>query len=200
MQRLMARKVVGRRRVWTQTARAVVDSVGSEPRSPDIGFAEIAEQYRPQLLRVAVRLSGNPETAKDLAQETLIRGLKCFDKFQQGTHAGTWLVKILTNLYFDFLKHQKVVSKAEPDLAICEASDGDSPIATIADVDLYAAIQALEPELRIVVELCYLQEKRYRDAAAALDVPVSTIGTRLMRARARLREILTNTRLDDRTS
>ena len=194
----MPRRQVG----WRQslTMRASLTLVYSMPScqpepdaQPDVGgFAEIAEQHRPLLQRVALRLSGNAETAKDLVQETLLRALRRFDRFQQGTHAATWLVAILTNLYLDYLKHQKVVRKAEPELVVPEVVECDSTIADIVDAELYAAVEALDPELREVIELCYFKRMRYHQAAATLNVPVGTIGTRLMRARARLRELLTD--------
>jgi len=192
---MQARAPTARRQGWRQSRTALatlalVDNVASEQPQRDIGaFGELAEQHRAQLLRVALRLSGNAETAKDLVQETLLRGLRRFDQFEPGTNAGTWLVTILTNLFFDHLKHQKVERKAEPDLAVPEAveCDSDLTISRIADADLYAAVQALEPELRDVVELCYLKQMRYREVAAVLTCPRARIGTRLMRARARLR-------------
>jgi RNA polymerase sigma-70 factor (ECF subfamily) len=159
-------------------------------------FAEIAAQVRPSLQRVALRLSGNASLAEDLVQDTLMRALRRFDQFRPGTHPATWMAAILTNLYFDHLKHQKVERKAEPELAQSEAVDIDLVLSDIADDDLYAAIRSLEPELRRVVELCYLEQLRYREVAAILDVPVGTIGTRLMRARIRLRALLTPTSLD----
>jgi len=187
---------LARRAGWQQyLARrpfASVDNMSSEPSD----FGELAELHRANLLRVAFRLSGNAETAKDLVQETLLRAFRRFAQFQRGTHAGNWLVAILTNLFFDQLKHQKVERKAEPKLAAAEAVECDPAISTISDADLYAAVQALEPELRDVVELCYLQQIRYRDAAAILNVPVGTIGTRLMRARDRLRDLLTTHELE----
>jgi RNA polymerase sigma-70 factor (ECF subfamily) len=191
----------GRQESWrtSRTSRAplaLVDSMASEPQHHGVAdFGEIAELHRALLHRVALRLSGNAETAKDLVQETLLRGLRRFDQFQQGRHAGTWLVTILTNLFYDHLKHEKVVRKAEPELVVPEAveCDPESTIAVIADADLHAAVQALEPELREVVELCYLKQLRYREVSEILNLPVGTIGTRLMRARARLRVLLTNT-------
>jgi RNA polymerase sigma-70 factor (ECF subfamily) len=163
---------------------------------PPVDFAAIATQHRTALHRVAMRLSGDAALAEDLVQETLLRALRRFEQFRPGTHPGTWMAAILTNLYFDYLKHQKVERKAEPELARAEAVEDDPVLGGVADDDLHAAIRSLEPELRRVVELCYLEQMRYREVAAILDVPVGTIGTRLMRARARLRELLTPTSLD----
>jgi RNA polymerase sigma-70 factor (ECF subfamily) len=178
----------------TPFRRALVDDMSSEPPRTDVGrFAEIVEPHRELLYRVALRLSGNPEIAKDLVQETMLRALRRFDQFQQGTHAATWLSTILTNLFLDQLKHEKVVRKAEPDLVVEEAVEHDATLADIADADLYAAIQSLEPDLRDVVELCYLRQMRYREVAQMLGVPVGTIGTRLLRARTQLRVLLTGT-------
>jgi len=58
------------------------------------------------------------------------------------------------------------------------------------DGDLVPAVEELEPDLRDVVKHCYLKQMSYREVSAALNVCTSTIGTRLMRARARLRELL----------
>lgn len=176
-----------------RSARSLLSLVGSMAVEAS-DFAAIAELHRAHLLRVAQRLSGNAEVAKDLVQETLLRALRRFEQFEPGTHAGVWLVTILTNLFYDYLKHQKVERKAEPELVALEPATYELTMTTVADADLYAAIAALEPELREVVELCYLQQIRYREAAAILNVPVGTIGTRLMRARDRLRELLTNTK------
>jgi RNA polymerase sigma-70 factor (ECF subfamily) len=155
-------------------------------------FGEVAEIHRSMLLRVALRLAGEPELAKDLVQETLLRGWRRFDRIQHGAHAGAWLVTILTNLFYDYLKHQKVVTRAASDLASgSEHEPGlDSILLSIGDAELHAAVRALEPELREVVELCYLEQMSYRDAAAILNQPMGTIGSRLSRARVRLRALL----------
>jgi RNA polymerase sigma-70 factor, ECF subfamily len=175
---------------------ALVDSVVSEhPPSGAgelTGFAEIAAQHRAHLLRVAFRLSGNPDIAHDLVQDTLLRALRRFEQFQPGTQASTWLSRILTNLFLDRIKHQRVVRDAEPSLVATTEVKCGPPVADLTDAELYAAIEALEPELRKVVELCYLQQLGYRAAAAVLGIPVSTVGTRLMRARGCLRERLTS--------
>jgi len=166
----------------------------SEPQNPEGGdFGKIAELHRAFLQQHALHLSRDPQVAQELVQDTLERGLTRFNQLRHGSYARAWLVTILTNLFYDYLKHQKVVRKAEKDLIAPEAQEVEctSVLDRISDADLYAAVQALEPELRDVVELCYIKQMRYRDAAKLLNLPAGTIGSRLMRARARLRELLT---------
>jgi RNA polymerase sigma factor (sigma-70 family) len=190
------------RQLGTGTSRtpgvslALVDSVVAQ-RPPSgagalTGFAQIAAQHRPYLQRVALRLSGNTDIANDLVQDTLLRALRRFEQFQPGTQASMWLSKIMTNLFLDRIKHQRVERDAEPSLLATTEDMSGPPVADLTDAELYAAIEALEPELRKVVELCYLQQIGYRAAAEVLGIPVSTVGTRLMRARECLRERLTS--------
>jgi RNA polymerase sigma-70 factor (ECF subfamily) len=153
-------------------------------------FSAIAETNYTLLYRVALRLSGNAEIAKDLVQETLYRGWRRFDHFQDGTLVSTWLVTILTNVFYDLLRHEKVEQKAMPALMMPEEAECDPIISRTDDAELHAAIQALDPELRQVVELVYLKQKRYREVAKLLNLPIGTIGTRLMRARRRLYQLL----------
>src|ERR1041384_3114418 len=198
MPELRVRGKVGRRPSrGARAPLALVDSMGPDlPSEGRSTFGEIAKAHQPMLERVALRLSGNPEIAKDLVQEALLRGFERIAQFQAGTHAESWLVTIVTHLYFDYLKHQKVVRRAEPELVVPEAVELDFTTSSITDADLFAAVELLEPELRDVVELCYLKQMSYREASAVLGVPTGTIGTRLMRARSQLRVLLTAKNLD----
>jgi RNA polymerase sigma-70 factor (ECF subfamily) len=157
-------------------------------------FLDLFEVHRAHLERLATRLSGDRELARDLVQDTYVRALQRFDRFESGTNARAWLATILTHLYYDHCKHQKVVHNGEPVLMIAEAVDHDPTITTISDARLYAAIQQLEPALRDVVVLCSLQQLSYSEAAERLGVPPGTIGTRLMRARAALKVLLESDR------
>jgi RNA polymerase sigma-70 factor (ECF subfamily) len=153
-------------------------------------FRQIARQHETYLRRIALRLSGHRETAKDLVQETLARALLHFDQFEQGTNARGWLVTILTRLYYDMLKHARVISRAEEDLMTLSTVECDMQAASLPDSELWEAVKALEPDLRDVVERCYVHEMSYKAIADDLHVPVGTIGTRLRRARERLRALL----------
>ncbi|HSS00094.1 MAG TPA: RNA polymerase sigma factor [Kofleriaceae bacterium] len=189
MPKLMAR----RPRPNTQAARSpVADDMAARP-TRDIGeLRELAALHEPFLRGAALRITGDRELAKDLVQETLARALVNFHRFQQGTNARAWMVTILTRLYYDHLKHQDVVNKASAQLVTLEVTECDMGLMPAeSEEKLHGAIEALEPDLRAVVVCCYLQGLSYKQAAATLNVPIGTISTRLMRARERLKTLLT---------
>jgi RNA polymerase sigma-70 factor (ECF subfamily) len=162
----------------------------------DIGsFSEIAKRHDEYLRRVAVRLSGDKELARDLVQETLARALLHFSKFEQGTNARAWLAMILTRLYLDHIKHEEVVTRAQSELMTLEivGSDIDVMLSSKRDAAVAAAVQLLEPDLRRVVECCYMQNMSYKQISDQLGLPIGTVSTRLLRARQRLKELLTTT-------
>lgn len=171
--------------ICAQILAAAEDEAGYE-----LAFRQITEQHEAYLRRLALRLSGDPETAKDLAQETLTRAWSRFEQFEQGTNARAWLATILTRLFYDELKHAHVIKRAEPELEALQSVEHDPEIPGIPDTQLWAAVKALEPDLRGVVERCYIQDMSYKAIADELNVPVGTIGTRLKRARERLRQLL----------
>jgi RNA polymerase sigma-70 factor (ECF subfamily) len=189
----MPKLVTRRRRPITQVARPPLVDDMADPPTRDAGeFRERARSHEPFLQGAALRLSGDRELAKDLVQETLARALVNFHRFQQGTNARAWMVTILTRLYYDHLKHQDVVNKASAQLVTLEVTQCDMGLMPAeSDEKINRAIEALEPDLRAVVICCYLQGLSYKEAAATLNVPIGTISTRLMRARERLKALLT---------
>ena len=76
------------------------------------------------------------------------------------------------------------------------ADSGLTPEAEVLKLNdlsaLRRALDQLAPQLREVVLLCDLEELKYREIAAVLDVPIGTVMSRLARARQMLRQILTS--------
>jgi RNA polymerase sigma-70 factor (ECF subfamily) len=175
----------------TSSAPAAFEQVNSvePPRSPD-EFAAVAGKHRVMLRRYALHLSGNATVADDLVQDTLLRAMPHFDKLKPETNHAAWLVRILGNLFIDRVRHRDVEDKAQPELIMRIELEPEPPLATVSDAVLRAAIAQLEPTLREVIELRYFRGLKYLEISRKLNLPVSTVGTRLLRAQARLAEIL----------
>ncbi len=127
--------------------------------------------------------------ADDLVQETYVRALSAHASYRAGSNARAWLQRILVNVAMS--EHRKrardrrlqarVAALPPPESAAVEAA------APEPEVDVQAALGALGPRDRRVVELADVEGLRYRDVARILGCPVGTVMSRLHRARRRLR-------------
>jgi RNA polymerase sigma-70 factor (ECF subfamily) len=126
--------------------------------------------------------------ADDLVQETYLRALAAWRTYRPGSNARGWLHRILTNVAMS--EHRRRAR----DRRLCarvaaqpheEAAPDPEPRGP--DVDVQAALEALAPRDRRVVELADVEGLRYRDVARILGCPVGTVMSRLHRARRRLR-------------
>src|SRR3954462_7656608 len=75
----------------------------SSPVSPAVEgwvaptWEQVVREHTPRVYRLAYRLSGNPQDAEDLTQETFIRVFRSLADFRPGTFEG-WLHRLTTNL------------------------------------------------------------------------------------------------------
>ena len=159
------------------------------------GFEDLTHPHVDALWRVAFRMTGNRETADDLTQETCLRAFRAFDSFEQGTNYKAWIFRILTNLCSDHLRRQSrapfhaVDTDTElPELVAPSHETPDNHLMR-SDFrrDLDAALQALSPELRLVMSLSLLKELSYQEIAAIAECPVGTVRSRISRGRQHLR-------------
>jgi RNA polymerase sigma-70 factor, ECF subfamily len=131
--------------------------------------------------------SGNT-TASDLVQDTLERALSNWFRFRAGTDLRRWLFVIMQNLFADDCrKRKRSRESASPDVADTEEdpiSDGAPPACL---PDALALLDRLTAPLQETVRLVVLDGRSYREAAERLGVPTPTVGTRMARARAKLR-------------
>jgi RNA polymerase sigma-70 factor (ECF subfamily) len=155
----------------------------------DVGeFPAVAALHRPYLYRRALQLCRDHDRAEDLVQETLTRAWLGYQRFTQGTDVRAWMVTILKRVYFDARKHDGVIQRAQPQLvALGQAS---VEVASIPDAELQAALGSLQSDLRLMIEMFHFGGMKYREIADKLSLPLGTVSTQLMRARAALYEAL----------
>ncbi|OHU30776.1 RNA polymerase sigma factor SigE [Mycobacteroides franklinii] len=171
---------------------AVFDATGDQAAMPS--WDELVREHADRVYRLAYRLSGNPQDAEDLTQETFIRVFRSLQSYQPGTFEG-WLHRITTNLFLDMVRRRgRIRMEALPeDYDRVPATDPD-PEQIYHDAqlgaDLQAALDSLAPEFRAAVVLCDIEGLSYEEIGATLDVKLGTVRSRIHRGRQAIREYL----------
>jgi RNA polymerase sigma factor (sigma-70 family) len=144
-------------------------------------------------------LTRSDADAQDVVQEACLRAFKYFDGFD-GQYANAWLLKIVRNTCFSWLKKNRPaeesialedkaedVEQSETAIFLNESGLGRSPEASlIASRDasrLNELIETMPPLFREVIILRELEEMSYRDIADVTGVPIGTVMSRLARGR-----------------
>lgn len=168
----------------------VADVPGQAAVTPSLD--EFARQHRPLLLSLARKLCRDRFDADDLVQDVLERALKGLPRLPSGANVRSWLARIMHNRFIDLVRRrdtQPGMESYEDDQA-AEAPASMPAWERITIEDVQARILELSPELREVYECHAVLNLSYTEAAARLSIPTGTVGTRLLRARRRLRELL----------
>jgi RNA polymerase sigma-70 factor (ECF subfamily) len=174
-------------------------ALATEPPSvPANGQAEPEGDFRWQLVRslsdlrgYARRLTGDHVEASDLVQEACRRALEGRSLFTAGSDMRSWLCCIMRNLYRDRLRRlSREVLVPDYDQSPAWVSEGRPPWAMVSDDDLALALASLQPQYQQTYVLYAVDGQSYQEIARTLQVPSSTVGTRILRARLQLRDFL----------
>ena len=170
-------------------------------------FAALARQHETALIRAAQRLCrGRHDQAQDFAQDTLVRAYQAYldGRFQQGSNAWPWLLRILTNLFINDLNHRRKWD-ADVDLDTLTLSGSGGPAQTHAapadvpgmdlmartlDEELEQALLMLSDSLRVCIVLADMEGLSYEETALVLGIPIGTVRSRLARGRMKLHDLL----------
>ncbi len=159
-------------------------------------FDDMVQHY-PILLATARRLCRTSFDANDLVQDTFERAWKNFDRLRPGTNARAWLLTILTNLFVDQLRRVKREPRRESiddlPLAAPDTAPEPEPLKSweaVTPAELHQAITQLSEKLRVVYRMHCIEGADYAFIAEELGIPKNTVGTRLLSARQKLRELL----------
>jgi RNA polymerase sigma-70 factor (ECF subfamily) len=159
-------------------------------------------EYLDGLYSYALALTRNPADAADLVQETYVRALGAMGRLRADSNTKGWLFTILRNVWLNQLRKWR----NGPQIVEIEVGNGvaDSIVEPPKDShDLYvskleaeqvrAAIQGLPVDFREIILLREYEDLSYQEIANVLECPVGTVMSRLGRARAKLRVLLSPT-------
>lgn len=170
-------------------------------RSGDLRAREVlARRYREPAYLLALQLLGDPEEARDLAQDCLLRFFLKLDRFDADRPVLPWLRRIVRNGAIDLIRRRKVrradsLDSSGPEGEAVEVLDlradteGDA-LDRERQRCVWACLQQLSPAHREIVVLRDYQDLSYEQIADVLGVPVGTVMSRLHRARNALRTLV----------
>jgi len=144
---------------------------------------------------VARWLTSNDSDAQDIVQEAYLRAFKFFSGFR-GENSRAWLLRIVRNAFYDWLKHNRGEQTNEPfDDELHDAADEtqrpDALLIEKSDNELlHKAIGRLAVEFREILVLRELEGFSYREISEVANIPLGTVMSRLARARDQLRSLL----------
>ena len=168
-------------------------------------FAQLVDQNSDHIYRLALRLTGNPQDAEDVVQETFIKAFNNVESFEGRSKVSTWLYRIATNEALMLLRRRKDgITHIDEGV---ETDEGEIMPIQIVDWCCLPEQEIMTEETRQVLQDAALQLSSTnraafllrdveglstQEAAEALDISESALKVRLMRARLQLREALSD--------
>lgn len=164
-------------------------------------FEMLVRRHTRSVYHLAYRFTQDHMEAENITQETFLRAFAALPKSRIDLPFRPWLFKIAVNLCRNWAKRRKAVLFSE----IEDGSEEESPLELIADEEplpleqieeeemlklLRQAIAKLPPAYRLAVTLRYSEGLSYAEIAEALDLPLNTVRTHLLRSKLLLRSAL----------
>lgn len=151
---------------------------------------KLMSDYGDTIFRMCFLYLKDYQLAEDAAQETFIKAMTSYEKFEHKSSEKTWLTRIAINCcknimrtnWFQIVKNNLVeYQEKAPDNLIDDLVEKNS---------ISNAIMKLDLGDRKVIVLYYYQELSIKDIAAISGISENTVNQRLYRARKRLKKIL----------
>lgn len=181
--------------------RALVEAAAAGSRE---AFDELVRRHQAAIFTLARVLTSGRGDVEDLAQDVFVKAWRNIGSFRGESTFRTWLHRVAINVIRTSQSRQgrlmrMFVSRSQDDplddaggRPLPEQASGEEPVeATLARRQVIdRALATLPDDLKVAVTLRDLQGMDYREIAAALDVPIGTVESRIFRAREKLRPLL----------
>lgn len=160
-----------------------------------IAFKQIVEAYQRPVYNLCYRMLQSPDEAEDAAQETFLRVYTKIGSYNPNHKLSSWVLSIASHYCIDRLRKRRFQLVSWDDLPpwrwlpSSDPEPEDAALAKESKGDLHRLLQAIPPDYRVVIILRYWHEMSYDEIADVLNTTVSTVKSRLFRARKMLAKI-----------
>ena len=181
-------------------------SIEALRRGDRLEFARLVDVFSGPLYRLALKMLASSQDAEDVLQNTFLKAMQSLKSFQGRSSLSTWLYRIAVNEALMLLRKQR------PEIPLADTLPEDSEETDYAPAEftdwcclpeeefltdesrqaLDQAIRRLPETLRVVFLLRDIEGLSIQETSEALDLTETAVKTRLLRARLRLRELLSH--------
>jgi RNA polymerase sigma-70 factor (ECF subfamily) len=148
-------------------------------------FRALFEAYKDRVFSIALRFSGDPATAMDIAQDTFVKLFSRIGDFRGESSFETWMYRMVVNSCLDHRRRSWRLLPLVDEVAGRLRESRDSLVElmrTEMGERVQSAVERLSPDLRMVVVLRYTEGLAYEEIAAVLGCSPGTVASRLNRA------------------
>lgn len=144
----------------------------------------------------ALRRLNSTEAARDVTQDALLSVCRNLGKLKDPVTFPSWSYRIVERRCVDWLRktiREREVIDADremPDIPVSDSHDLENGVAKI--------LGSLEPEIRSLLQLYYMDELSVAEIAMILDIPTGTVKSRLFYARKVLADVIDTTSGDQK--
>ena len=149
--------------------------------------------YQDNLFAVAFNICQNTQDAEDVIQDTFVQYYTTKKEFDSEEHIRAWLIRVAVNkaknVTRTFWRRNKVSIEDFTEMLAFETPESET---------LFETVMQLPKKYRILIHLYYYEDYSVGEIAKILKLSESNVKTRLMRGRAKLREVLKEEWDDDK--
>jgi RNA polymerase sigma-70 factor, ECF subfamily len=136
-----------------------------------------------------IKMTGDPHLSQDIIQDTMLKAVLNINKFEPKAKFSTWLIKIATNLYRDYLRKNKQVDLIDDTFEDSGKSVEEDTISRLEYKEILKIIQELSHEKRSCFILKHYYGYKYEEIAEIVGCPVGTVRSRIHNA---VKQIINN--------
>ncbi|MEK7600346.1 MAG: RNA polymerase sigma factor [Patescibacteria group bacterium] len=159
-------------------------------------FGTLVERYEQKLLRYGRKFLSNGEDVADLVQTIFVKAYTNIQSFDPALRFSPWIYRIAHNAFVNELKRTSRAPAVSfdfdtvfPSLFAKETADQSAQLRETRTM-LDASLAQIDVKYREPLVLHYFEDLEYQEIADILRIPVSTVGVRLARGRALLRNVV----------
>jgi RNA polymerase sigma factor (sigma-70 family) len=170
---------------------SVADIVSRARRGDPSAFEEIVRRHQHRVYNLAYRMLRDHDDAEDLTQEAFLRVFQSLPRLRDDRALGAYITRVAANLCLTWLRARR--RRPEQTTNPTDLASVPAPAGPECHERLHAAVSDLAPKYRLAITVFYLEGCSHKEAAHILGITPRALKTRLYRARAMLKKVLSHT-------
>jgi RNA polymerase sigma-70 factor (ECF subfamily) len=156
-------------------------------------YSVLIKRYQKKLLRYANYLINDEDLAADSVEEAFIKAFINLNSFKTNMKFSSWLYRIVHNQAINLIQKNKLHQSTEQILELASPLDLEAEMISKEEIKrAKKCLQKIPLLYREPLSLFYLEEKSYEEISDILRLPISSVGTRIRRAKILIKKICQN--------